>query len=158
MPKWAAGAEGGQAGGESGPDGPEGQESGGANEAAMEAAMSSPIVPLDQTWNGVLGGLAISASYDAATQTVHSTVQNTLSQDLCYVQAEPHLKSGTQTVGELGPDQLGDLSPGQQATSSIPVSSEPNLAGVSFDGYVVHMEVFDCGGSGPAPHAAGARR
>ena len=60
-----SGAEGGQAGGEggeggvgeSGPDGPEGAESGGAgNEAAMEAAMSSPIIPLDQTWNGVLGG------------------------------------------------------------------------------------------------------
>ena len=151
-----SGAEGGQAGGESGPDGPEGTESGGAgNEAAMEAAMSSPVTPLNQTWNGVLGGLAISASYDAATQTVHSTVQNTTSQTLCYVQAEPHLKSGTQTVGELGPDQLGNLSPGQQATSSISVSSEPNLAGVSFDGYVVHMEVFDCGGPGPVPHAGG---
>ena len=140
-----SGAEGGQAGGESGPDGPEGPESGG-NEAAMEAAMSSPIIPLDQTWDGILGGLAISASYDAATQTVHSTVQNTLSQGLCYVQAEPHLKSGTQTVGELGPDQIGNLNPGQQATSNISVSSEPSLAGVSFDGYVVHMEVFDCGG------------
>ena len=65
----------------------------------MEAAMSSPIIPLDQTWNGVLGGLAVSASYDAATQTVHSTVQNTLSQDLCYVQAEPHLKSGNSDGG-----------------------------------------------------------
>ena len=151
-----SGAEGSQAGGESGPDGPEGPESGGAgNEAAMEAAMSSPITPLNQTWNGVLGGLAISASYDAATQTVHSTVRNTTSQTLCYVQAEPHLKSGTQTVGELGPDKLGNLNPGQQATSSISVSSEPNLAGVSFDGYVVHMEVFDCGGPGPVPHAGG---
>ena len=151
-----SGAEGGQASGESGPDGPEGPESGGAgNEAAMEAAMSSPITPLNQTWNGVLGGLAISASYDAATQTVHSTVRNTTSQTLCYVQAEPHLKSGTQTVGELGPDQLGDLNPGQQATSSISVSSETNLAGVAFDGYVVHMEVFDCGGPGPVPHAGG---
>ena len=153
-----SGAEGAQAGGESGGgesghDGPEGAESGGAgNEAAREAAMSSPITPLDQTWNGSLGGLAIFASYDAATQTVHSAVQNTLSQDLCYVQAEPHLKSGTQTVGELGPDQLGNLNPGQQVTSSIPVSSEPNLAGVSFDGYVIHMEVFDCGGPGPVPH------
>ena len=108
-----SGAEGGQAGGESGPDGPEGAEGGGANnEAAMEAAMSSPITPLDQTWNGVLGGLAISANYDAATQSVNATVENTTSQTLCYVQAEPHLKSGTQTVGELGPDVLGDLNPG----------------------------------------------
>ena len=152
------GSEGsGEGGGESGPDGPEGAESGGAgNEAAMEAAMSSPITPLDQTWNGVLGGLAVSARYDGATQSVQSTVQNTLSQVLCYVQAEPHLKSGTKTVGELGPDVLGHLSPGQEATSSVSVASEPNLAGVSFDGYVVHLEVFDCAGSGPVPHTGGA--
>ena len=157
----SGGGEGGQAGGESGggesgPDGPEGAESGGAsNEAAMEAAMSSPITPLDQTWNGVLGGLAVSASYDAATQSVNATVQNTLSQTQCYVQAEPHLKSGTQTVGELGPDPLGDLNPGQQATSSLSVASEPSVAGVSYDGYVVHLEVFDCGGPGPVPHTGG---
>ena len=151
------GAEGGEGiGGESGPDGPEGAESGGAsNEAAMEAAMSSPITPLNQTWNGVLGGLAISAWYDSATQSVNSTVQNTTSQTLCYVQAEPHLKSGTQTVGELGPDVLGDLTPGQQVTSSVSVASEPNLVGVAFDGYVVHMEEFDCGGPGPQPHTGG---
>lgn len=117
-----------------------------------EAAMSSPITPLDQTWNGDLGGLAISARYDAATRTIHYTVQNTTQQVLCYVQSEPHLKSGTQTVGELGPDVLGHLSPGQQVTSSIAVASEPKLAGVTFDGYVIHMEVFDCGGTGPAPH------
>ena len=152
-----AGGEGsGESGGESGPDGPEGTESGGAgNEAAMEAAMSGPITPLDQTWNGVLGGLAVSARYDAAMQSVQSTVQNTLPQVLCYVQAEPHLKSGTTTVGELGPDVLGHLSPGQEATSSVSVSSEPSLVGVSFDGYVVHMEVFDCGGTGPVPHTGG---
>ncbi|MDE2816599.1 MAG: FxLYD domain-containing protein [Chloroflexota bacterium] len=117
-----------------------------------EAAMSSPITPLDQTWNGDLGGLAISARYDAAPRTIYYTVQNTTQQVLCYVQSEPHLKSGTQTVGELGPDVLGHLSPGQQVTSSIAVASEPKLAGVAFDGYVIHMEVFDCGGTGPAPH------
>ena len=148
-----AGGEGsGEGGSESGPDGPEGAESGGAGN---EAAMSSPITLLDQTWNGVLGGLAVSARYDAATQSVQSTVRNTLPQVLCYVQAEPHLKSGTQTVGELGPDVLGHLSPGQEAVSSVSVSSEPSLAGVSFDGYVVHLEVFDCAGTGPVPHTGG---
>ena len=148
-----AGESGGeQAGGESGPDGHEGPESG--SEAAREAAMSSPITPLNQIWNGVLGGLAVSARYDAATQSVHTTAQNTTSQTLCYVQTEPHLKSGTQTVGELGPGQMGDLSPGQQATSILPVSAEPELAGVAYDGYLIHMEVFDCGGPGPQPHAS----
>ena len=127
--------------------------SGSGSEAAREAAMSSPITPLDQTWNGVLGGLAISAQYDAATQSVNASVRNMTSQQLCYVQAEPHLKSGTQTVGELGPQKLGDLNAGQTMMSSLSVIDEPSLAGVAYDGYVVHMEVFDCGGTGPVAHA-----
>ena len=113
------GGEASQAGGEgSGEHGGSGGESAGeggiegSNEAAQEAAMSSPITPLDQPWNGVLGGLAVSAQYDAATQSVNATVQNTLSQTQCFVRVEPHLKSGTQTVGELGPDVLGNLNPG----------------------------------------------
>ncbi|MDE2824414.1 MAG: hypothetical protein OXK79_13010, partial [Chloroflexota bacterium] len=155
------GSRGGEGGGEHGSGGEGGREGrgegggeGGSGEI-NEAAMSSPIIPLDQTWNGVIGGLAISARYDAATKIVHSTVQNTTSQKLCYVQAEPHLKSGTRTVGELGPDKLGDLNPGQQATTSLTIAGEPNLAGVAYDGYVVHMEVFDCAGPGPIPHAGG---
>ena len=140
---------GGEGSGEHGSGG----ESGG--EESREAAMSSPIIPLGQWWNGVLGGLAVSMQYDAATRTVHGTVRNTLSQKLCYVQAEPHIKSGTKTVGELGPDKLGDLNPGEEATSSLSVVSEPELAGVSYDGYVIHMEVFDCSGLGPAPHTGG---
>ena len=152
-----SGSGGGEGGGEHGSGGEGSREGGGEGGSGEinEAAMSSPIIPLDQTWNGVLGGLAISARYDAATQTVHSTVQNTTSQKLCYVQAEPHLKSGTRTVGELGPDKLGDLNPGQQATTSLAIAGEPNLAGVTYDGYVVHMEVFDCAGPGPIPHTGG---
>ena len=49
----------------------------------------------------VLGGLAASMQYDAAPQSVHGTVRNTLSQKLCYVQAEPHLKSGRRRLGSL---------------------------------------------------------
>ena len=122
---------------------------------SSEAAMSSPITPLGQSWNGVLGGLAVSMQYDAATESVHGTVRNSLPQKLCYVQAEPHLKSGTKTVGELGPEKLGHLNPGQEATTRLTVASEPNLAGVSYDGYVVHMEAFDCGGPGPVAHTGG---
>ena len=129
-----------------------GSEGGGES---SEAAMSSPITPLGQPWSGVLGGLAVSMQYDPATRSVRGTVRNTLASTLCYVQAEPHLKSGTKTVGELGPDKLGHLSPGQEVTSSLTVAGEPELAGVSFDGYVVHMEVFDCDGPGPAAHAGG---
>ena len=164
------GAEGAETGSESGGEGSGGEghgpggeggsesaggESGGSGQELNEAAMSSPIIPLDQTWQGNLGPLAIDARYDAATRSVISTVQNTTSQKVCYVQAEPHLKSGTTTVGELGPDKLGDLNPGQSATTNVGVASEPALAGVAFDGYVVHMEVFDCAGPGPQPHPAG---
>ena len=150
--------EGGDSGGEhsSGREGSGEQGRGGdGSRESSEAAMSSPITPLGQSWNGVLGGLAVSMQYDASTESVYGTVRNTLPQKLCHVQAEPHLKSGTETVGELGPDKLGHLDPGQEATSSLTVAGEPNLAGASYDGYVVHMEVFDCGGPGPAAHTGG---
>ena len=135
-------------------DAPTGASSDGGGET-NEAGMSSPIIPLRQSWNGVIGGLDVSMRYDSETHSVYGTVRNTLSQALCYVQAEPHLKSGTKTVGELGPDKLGHLNPGQEAVSRLAVVSEPKLAGVSYDGYVVHMEVFDCGGPGPSAHAGG---
>ena len=141
-----AGLEGSQDDGEHGPGDEGGRES-------REAEMSSPIIPLGQSWSGALGGLAVSMQYDPETRTVHGTVQNTLSQKLCYVQAEPHIKSGTRTVGELGPEKLGHLNPGQGLTSNLAVASEPELAGVSYDGYVVHMEVFDCSGPGPSAHS-----
>ena len=155
-----SGSEGSGSGGESaserGGSGSEGGAEGGGGSAEIgEAAMSSPIIPLGETWNGVLGGLAVSARYDAATQSVHGTVRNTLSQKLCYVQAEPHLKSGTTTVGELGPEKLGDLNPGQETTTSLSVAGEPGLARVSYNGYVIHLEVFDCAGPGPVPHTGG---
>ena len=147
------GGSGGEGGG--GEAGREGGGEGGLGAEAGEAAMSSPTVALDQTWEGNLGGLAVFARYDAATRSVESTVRNTLPQVLCYVQSEPHLKSGANTVGELGPDVLGHLSPGQSAVSSVSVDTEPGLAGVSFDGYVIHLEVFDCAGTGPVPHTGG---
>ena len=147
--------EGGEGGGEAGhaEGSGEGSEGGGESNEASEAAMSSPIIPLGQSWAGNLGGLAVSARFDEATGTAYTTVQNTLSEKLCYVQSEPHLKMGTRTVGELGPDQLGDLNPGQEATSALVVANEPAMAGVAYDGYVVHMEVFDCSGAGPVPHS-----
>ena len=150
--------EAGESEGEHGITEQEGDESGGEHGnggEGSEAAMSSPITPLGESWTGVLGGLAVSMQHDAATESIHGTVRNTLSQKLCYIQAEPHLKLGAKTVGELGPEKLGDLSPGQETTSRLTVAGEPGLAGVAYDGYVIHMEVFDCGGPGPAPHAGG---
>ena len=151
------GDRGGGEGAEASPthaEGVEGAGEGGSGEI-NEALMSSPVIPLDQTWTGNLGGLDVAAGYDTATQTVTTTVRNTTNQTLCYVQSEPHMKLGTQTVGELGPEKLGDLAPGQSATSVLSVAGEPSMAGVPFDGYVVHMEVFDCNGPGPIPHSGG---
>ena len=149
---------GGESAGEHGGRGEEvGSEGGNENSGGEinEAAMSSPVIPLDQSWNGTLGGLAVSMRYDKATKSVYGTARNSTSQQLCYVQAEPHLKSGTQTVGELGPEKLGDLNPGQTANTNLSVASEPSLAEMFYDGYVVHMEVYDCAGSGPVPHTGG---
>ncbi len=115
-------------------------------EAAVEAAMSSPITPFDQLWNGLLGGLAVAARFDAATLSVQATVQNTLSQVQCYVQAEPHLKLGTRTVGELGPDVLGHLSPGQQDRSTwmwTANSCQPSLTDSSTRSSLSHWRPID---------------
>ena len=120
-----------------------------------EAEMSSPITPLNETWTGNLGGLEVDAWFEESSQTTYTTVRNVTDRTLCYVQSEPHLKSGTRTVGELGPDKLGDFAPRQETMSVLAVSSEPAMAGVSFDGYVVHLEVFDCAGPGPIPHSGG---
>ena len=54
--------EGGEGSGEHGSGGDGG---GGEN---REAAMSSPIIPLGQSWSGGLGGLAVSMQYDEATR------------------------------------------------------------------------------------------
>ncbi len=149
---WTTHAEVGS--GEGGSEHGQGGESGGeGGDESREAEMSSPIVPLDKRWSGELGGMAVDASFEQATGTMHTTVRNTTGETLCFVQSEPHLKSGANTVGELGPDVIGDLAPGQEVTTSISVASEPGLAGVSFDGYVVHLEVFECGGPGPQPHS-----
>ena len=148
------GGEGSEGGAEHGAGGEGGSEGGEGGGESREAEMSSPVTPLDETWTGVLGGMAVEASFDQATGTMHTTVRNTTGETLCFVQSEPHLKSGTRTVGELGPDVIGDLAPGQQVSTSISVDSEPSLAGVSYDGYVVHLEVFECGGPGPQPHSS----
>ena len=142
----------GEGAGEHRPENDTGSAESGEGNEANEAAMSGPITSLSQPWNGVLGGLAVSMQYDPETRTVHGTVRNTLSHRLCYVQAEPHMKSGTRMVGELGPDKLGYLDPGQETFSTLSVDSEPTLAGVTYDSYVVHMETFDCEGPGPAAH------
>ena len=112
-----SGSESGSEGGESGPDGPEGPESG--SEAAREAAMSSPITPLDQTWNGVLGG---TGNLRAVRRGNSICQRNSAEHDLtaallCAVRASPEAGNadgrgaGSAETGRPEPRADGDVEP-----------------------------------------------
>lgn len=118
-----------------------------------EVDFSSPVLQLGQSWQGTMGGLLdVSVDYDAETNTITETIKNISSQKLCWGLSEPHMKLGSQTAGELGPITLGDLLPGQTVNTTIMVTSDPKYSGYSFDGYAVHMEVYDCNGGIPPPY------
>ena len=71
----------------------------------------------------------------------------------CSVQIELNLKQGTRTVVELGPSPVGDLAPGASATTELLVDDEPLAAGVAFDAWEIHPEVFDCNNC-PVPNSS----
>lgn len=121
-----------------------------------EATMSSPILQLGQSWQGNMAGLIdVTIDYDTSTHIISGTITNVSSQKLCWALSEPHMKLGNQTVGELGPEQLGDLLPGQQVTTSLSVLNDPKYTGYNYDGYLIHMEVYDCTAGIPAPYPGG---
>ena len=72
--------EGNESNGEHGSKGEGGSTGSDGGGEAGEAAMSSPIIPLAQSWNGVLGGLAVSMQYDAATHGLSTEPYETRSQ------------------------------------------------------------------------------
>ena len=158
------GREGGESGGGEGSESSghaEGGESGGGegNETSGHAEgpeggggdPSSPILSLDESWDGVVNGVRVAMSYDPGRRSFSGTVQNMTGQTACSVQIELNLKQGTRTVVELGPSPVGDLAPGARATTELRVDDEPLAAGVAFDAWEIHPEVFDCNeGSGPA--------
>ena len=118
-----------------------------------EVDFSSPILQLGQSWQGTMGGLLeVTADYDVATNTISGTVKNISSNKLCWGLSEPHMKLGMTTVGELGPEMLGDLLPGQTVNTNLVVNTDPKFTGYAFDGYVIHMEVYDCNGGVPPPY------
>ena len=116
-----------------------------------EVDPSSPILALDESWDGVVNGLRVAMSYDPDRRSFSGIVENTMAQTACFVQIELNLKQGTRTVVELGPDPVGDLAPGASATTELLVDNEPQAAGVAFDAWEIHPELFDCGGPGPDP-------
>ena len=147
------GGEGG--GGEGGEDGEgEGNETSGHDEGGEdgEGDPSSPILALDESWEGVVNGLRVAMSYDPVRRSFSGTVENTTAQTICSVQIELNLKQGTCTVVELGPSPVGDLAPGASATTELLVDDEPLAAGVAFDAWEIHPEMFDCDCNIPGPN------
>ena len=111
---------------------------------------SSPILALDESWDGVVNGLRVAMSYDPDRRSFSGIIENTMAQTACFVQIELNLKQGTRTVVELGPSPVGDLAPGARATTELLVDNEPQAAGVAFDAWEIHPELFDCNGPGPS--------
>ena len=139
---------GGEGSGEHGSGG-EGSGEGGGEGSGESGDPSSPILALDESWDGVVNGVRTAMSYDPAAQIFSGIVENTTNQTLCFVQIELNLKQGTTTVVELGPQPVGDLAPGAQTTVELRVADEPTAAGVAYDAWEIHPETFACGGPGP---------
>ena len=139
---------GGEGSGEHGSGG-EGSGEGGGEGSGESGDPSSPILALDEGWDGVVNGVRTAMSYDPAAQIFSGIVENTTNQTLCFVQIELNLKQGTTTVVELGPQPVGDLAPGAQTTVELRVADEPTVAGVAFDAWEIHPETFACDGPGP---------
>ena len=136
----AGGGEGGEGGGGEGNETSghaEGPEGGGGDP-------SSPILALDESFDGVVNGVRVAMSYDPVRRSFSGTVENAMALTACSVQIELNLKQGTRTVVELGPSPVGDLAPGASATTELLVDDEPLAAGVAFDAWEIHPEVFDC--------------
>ncbi len=160
----AGGDEGGEGGGEhgSGAGSGEGGEGGGGegNETSGHAEgpeggegdPSSPILALDESFDGVVNGVRVAMSYDPVRRSFSGIVENTMALTACSVQIELNLKQGTRTVVELGPSPVGDLAPGASATTELLVDDEPLAAGVAFDAWEIHPEVFDC--NCPVPNSS----
>ncbi len=140
---------GGEGSGESG-SGESGSGESGSGEGSGESGdPSSPILALDESWDGVVNGVRTAMSYDPAAKIFSGIVENATNQTLCFVQIELNLKQGTTTVVELGPQPVGDLAPGAQTTVELRVDDEPTAVGVGYDAWEIHPEMFACGGPGP---------
>ena len=126
-----------------------GGESGSGEGSGESGDPSSPILALDESWDGVVNGVRTAMSYNPAAQIFSGIVENTTNQTLCFVQIELNLKQGTTTVVELGPQPVGDLAPGAQTTVELRVADEPTAVGIAYDAWEIHPETFACGGPGP---------
>ena len=119
---------------------------------------ASPVLALDESWDGAVNEVRTAMSYDAEMGLFFGMVENATAEMLCAVQIELNLKQGTATVVELGPQPIGDLAPGAQMPIELWVADEPLAVGLAFDAWQIHPEVFDCGDSVPANTESGEER
>lgn len=134
-----------------GREGAEGAETGGSGSGEGHAEggeggdPSSPVLKLNESWNGVVNGIRTDMKYDKANQRFYGVVSNASSQDIKGILIELNLKSGTKTVVELGPKPVGDLKPGESVNVELLVSDEPEAKGVQFDAWEIHPEAEGLG-------------
>ncbi len=101
---------------------------------------SSPILQLDEGWDGIVNGIRINMQYDQAKGRFYGIVENTTNKVINNILIELNLKLGTKTVVELGPEPVGNLQPGQKANVELLISEEPEAKGVKFDAWEIHPE------------------
>lgn len=121
---------------------------GGSEESGEGGDPSSPILTLDESWDGIVNGIRTAMSYDSTTGSFSGIVENTTNQTIKSILIELNLKKGTRTVVELGPQPVGDLKPGEQTTVELLVSDEPLAKGVVFDAWEIHPEAEGAGDGG----------
>lgn len=124
----------------------EGHEEGGdgySDGAESRDGNRSPITPLNESYKGVILGLEVNISYNSQKNTLEGTIKNVSSKKIRFIQNEPHILMGKKTVGELGPQRLGDLKPGEIVKTKIDISNDPKFKRrkPKFDGYFIHIEV-----------------
>lgn len=127
-------------GNETGATHPEGSEGYSENDEGESGDPSSPILQLDESWDGVVNGICTNMTYDQAKGRFYGIVENVTDQVIKGILIELNLKSGTKTVVELGPEPVGDLQPGEKVNIELLVSEEPEAKGVQFDAWEIHPE------------------
>lgn len=127
----------------------------GGEESGESGDPSSPILALDESWDGVVNGIRTAMSYDSTTGAFSGIVENTTNNTIRSILIELNLKQGAKTVVELGPYPVGDLAPGEQATVKLLVSDEPSAVGVKFDAWEIHPEAE---GNGESDNEAGGEQ
>lgn len=92
---------------------------------------SGTELTLNETYDTVRNGARLILAYDAQTNAVKGTVENTTDETLKQVRVEVHLSNGK----ELGPTPAADLAPGEKREVQLIATS------TDFERWTAHPEV-----------------